>query len=341
MKTIPNSFPILREAKVINTSDPEHLGRIQLRVYPELAEIEPENDLPWCFPFSGGVHGKSFGVPLKDQIISCIVWNKYWNEITFLPFNITKPTEHLFEKFMSEIRPLMIDVPIDPEEEHLVVEQYEDDFSKFDDTKNKQHGWVHPSGAHFTINQLGDMFIWLIKMLTIHNGDDSIILEVDPEKQQVDFYQKGKLNSETDDDVNIKIHKTLTELVDKAVQRTFNDTLTELVDKAVKKTYNATEETTVIGSSKHTSADTDITSTAPVGIKGMETLLGSGVLQPYWTEETAAWNQWPVFIPSVPFPPGVPVPPAPPLINMALNGLRIALTKADATAMAGGAKSIK
>jgi hypothetical protein len=35
----------LREAKVINTTDPEELGRIQLKVSPELAEI-PDADCP-------------------------------------------------------------------------------------------------------------------------------------------------------------------------------------------------------------------------------------------------------------------------------------------------------
>jgi hypothetical protein len=325
MKAIPNSYPILREAKVINTTDPEKLGRIQLRVYPELSEISPESDLPWCFPHTGGVHGKSFGVPLVGQLITCIVWSRFWNEISFLPFNITNPTEHLFDDFMKNVRPLMKDVPTDPEEEHLVVERYEDDFSEFHDTKNRQHGWVHPSGAHATINNLGDIFLWLIKLLTVHNGDDTIILKVNPEDQSVSFYQKGKLESETDDSVNIKIHKTY-----------------DLkVDGNVTKKFNANETTEVTGNSSHKSANTDIESTAPVGIKGTDTLLGAGVLQPYWAAETAAWNMYPVIIPPTPWPPGMPVPPAPPIICMALNGIRAALLEADTKAMASGAKSIK
>jgi hypothetical protein len=229
MKAIPNSYPLLRESKVINTTDPEELGRIQLKVYPELAEI-PDADCPWCLPFTGGIHGKSFSVPLVNQLISCIVWSRFWNEITFLPFNITSPTEHLFDDFMKNVRPLMKDVPTDPEEEHLVVERYEDDFSEFHDTKNRQHGWVHPSGAHATINDLGDIFLWLIKLLTVHNGDDTIILKVNPEDQSVSFYQKGKLESETDDLVSIKIHKTRTTEIDKSVTDTFHDTYSQTVD---------------------------------------------------------------------------------------------------------------
>jgi hypothetical protein len=78
-----------------------------------------------------------------------------------------------------------------------------------------------------------------------------------------------------------------------------------------------------------------------VGIKGTGTLLGNGVLQPYWGAETAAWSQWPVFIPSNIWPPGIPVLPIPPIICMAFNGLKAALLQADLTAMGNGAKSIK
>jgi hypothetical protein len=340
MKPIPSSFPLLREAKVINTTDPEELGRIQLKVYPELSEI-PDADCPWAFPSSGGIHGKSFGLPLKDQIITCFCWSRFWNEFSFLPFNITKPTEHLFDDFMKNVRPLMKDVPTDPEEEHFVVERGEDDFSKFDDTKNRQHGWVHPSGAHFTINQLGDIFLWLIKLLTIHNGDDTIILKVDPENQSVNFYQAGKLESETDDLVSIKIHKTRTTKIDKAVEDFFHDVYNQTVDKDVTKTFKGNETTEVIEKSSHKSADTDIESTAPVGVKGTGTQLGGGVLQPYWDGEKDAWSQWPLIIPPVPWLPGVPVPPAPPIICMALNGIKNALLLADSTAKMNCAKSIK
>jgi hypothetical protein len=330
----------LREAKVINTTDPEELGRIQLKVYPELAEI-PDADCPWCFPFSGGMQGKSFGMPLKNQLISSIVWNRYWNEITFLPFSITKPTEHLFDDFMKNVRPLMKDVPVNPEEEHLIVDRHEDDFSEFHDTKNRQHGWVHPSGAHITINNLGDIFLWLIKLLTVHNGDDTIILKVNPENQSVSFYQKGKLESETDDIVSIKIHKTRTTEIDKSVVDTFHDTYNQTVDKNVTKTFKANETTEVTGNSSHKSANTDIESTTPVGIKGTNILLGDGVLQPYWNSETEAWSQWPMFIPPISWPAGMPVPPVPPIICMALNGLKAALLQADSIAMADGAKAIK
>jgi hypothetical protein len=204
MKAIPNSYPIIREAKVISTSDQEKLGRIQLKVYPELSDI-PDGDCPWCFPHTGGVHGKSFGVPLIGQLITCIVWSKYWNEITFLPFNITKPTEHIFDIWMKNQRPEISDMKNDPEEEHLVVEQFEDDFTIFHDSKNSQHGFLHPTGTFFVVNKDGSIFTQLVKKLTFHNKDSDLVVEADSESGNVTLKVKGTLEHTIDKDWKITV----------------------------------------------------------------------------------------------------------------------------------------
>ena len=201
-KPIENSYPIWREAKVINITDPEKLGRIQLKVYPELVDI-PDDDCPWCFPHNGGVHGKSFGLPLVDQLISCVVWNRFWNEITFLPFSITKPTEHLFDKWKSDQRPAVADMETDPEEEHLVVDQFEDDFSIFHDTKNNQHGFLHPTGTYGVINKDGSVFFQSVKKYTFHNKDSDLFLETDSDTGDITFKTKGKVEKTVKGNVEV------------------------------------------------------------------------------------------------------------------------------------------
>lgn len=186
------AYPIVREARVINTSDPEKLGRVQLKVYPELTAIE-DGECPWAFPTSGGIHGKSFEVPLVGQLITCIVWNKFWNELSFLPFTITKPTEHLFDNWKSQIQPKISDMPLSPEEEHLVVEQFDDDFSIFHDTKNNQHGFLHPSGTFITINKDGDIWVQSVKKLKYHSKDDTISVVLDSETGDVELTSKGNI----------------------------------------------------------------------------------------------------------------------------------------------------
>jgi hypothetical protein len=251
MKAIPNSYPIIRESQVISTTDPEKLGRVQLKVYPELAEI-PDADCPWCFPHTGGVHGKSFGVPLKEQLISCIVWSKYWNEITFLPFNITKPTEHLFDKWKEDKKPKITDMKDDPKEEHFIVEEYEDGFTEFHDTKNSQHGFLHPNDTFVTINKDGDIFMQSIKKLTFHNKDSDLMLEADSESGDVIFKTKGKLDSIIDKDV-IRTYKAK-----QAIETTGDATFT----------YKANWKVTVTGDTEiKTTGNTKIESSGMMDIK--------------------------------------------------------------------------
>lgn len=205
MKTISNSYPVLRESRVISTTDPEKLGRIQLRVYPELSSIEPESDLPWCFPHTGGVHGKSFGVPLVGQLVSCVVWNRYFNEITFLPFNITNPTEHIFDNWMKNQRPKITDMKTDPEEEHLIVDQFEDDFTAFHDTKNGQHGFLHPSGTYAVINKDGFVWVQSVKKYTFRNKESDLFFEADSETGNIVFKTKGSIDKAVEKDATEKI----------------------------------------------------------------------------------------------------------------------------------------
>jgi hypothetical protein len=263
MKTVKNSYPILREAKVINTTDTEKLGRIQLKVYPELAEI-PDDDCPWTFPFSGGVHGKSFGVPLVGQLVSCIVFNRYWNEITFLPFNITKPEEHIFDKWMEKQRPKVKDMENDPEEEHLVVDQYEDDFMVFHDTKNNQHGFLHPTGTFFTINKDGSIWVQSVKKYTFHNMESSLFLEADSESGDIELRTKGNTY----------------DTIDKNKEELIKENHTEDV--------LGNKEENIVGTALYQSADTDVKSKAPVGINGGGDDLGSACLRPYWDQEKKA-----------------------------------------------------
>jgi hypothetical protein len=264
MKVIPNSYPLIRESRVISTTDPEKLGRIQLKIYPELAEI-PAEDCPWCFPHTGGVHGKSFGMPLKDQLISSIVWSKYWNEITFLPFNITKPTEHLFAKWKDDQKPKITDMKDDPEEEHFVVEEYEDGFTEFHDTKNGQHGFLHPKETFVTINKDGDVFMQSIKKLTFHNKDSDLILEADSESGDVTFKTKGKTDS----------------TIEKDAVKTINGKQTDEVTGDASFVYKGNWKVTVTGNTKIESTGTmNVESSGPCTVESsaMTTVKGSSMV---------------------------------------------------------------
>ena len=184
-------YPLFREALVTSVEDPEELGRVQLRVLPELSEHE-ESDLPWCFPESTGVHGKDFGMPQVGQAVSCIVWTKLWCEITYLPMVIRKPKEHPFQDWMDNQRSLLDDMANDPEEKDLVVKQYSDDFSEYHDVGNSEHGFVHPSGTYVSIDKDGTAWMKGVKELHLHDGDGNFEAVIDFTSGDIKLTTKGK-----------------------------------------------------------------------------------------------------------------------------------------------------
>ena len=184
-------YPLFREAIVTSVEDPEELGRVQLRVLPELSEHE-EADLPWCFPESSGIHGKSFGLPQVGQAVSCIVWTKLWCEITYLPMVIRKPKEHPYQDWMDNQRSLIDDMANDPEEKNLVVEQYSDDFSQYHDVGNSEHGFVHPSGTYVSIDKEGTAWMKGVKELHLHDGDENFEAVIDFTSGDIKLTTKGK-----------------------------------------------------------------------------------------------------------------------------------------------------
>lgn len=184
-------YPLFREAIITSVEDPEELGRIQLRVLPELSEHE-ESDLPWCFPESTGIHGKDFGMPQVGQAVSCIVWTKLWCEITYLPMVIRKPKEHPYQDWMDNQRSLIDDMANDPEEKDLVVKQYSDDFSEYHDVGNSEHGFVHPSGTYVSIDKEGTAWMKGVKELHLHDGDGNFEAVIDFTSGDITLTTKGK-----------------------------------------------------------------------------------------------------------------------------------------------------
>lgn len=188
-----NIYPLIREAKVVSVKDPEELGRIQLKVYPELSQ-HPDKDLPWCFPSNAGLDGLDFSMPEEEKIISCIVWNRYWTEITYLPYAVSKPTEHLFKKWMDDQKSKIDDMADDPEEKSFLVQQLSDGFCVFHDKKNSAHGLLHPSGTYFLLDKDGTLFIKGMKEIHIHDKDDKFKFDVDMTSGDTSLETKGKIN---------------------------------------------------------------------------------------------------------------------------------------------------
>lgn len=170
------SYPLFRPAKVMSQDDPEKRGRLQLQVLPELSTVTA--DLPWADPFSYGTAGKSFHLPPKDSTIWCVIWNKYWTDISYLSEQVAAPTTPPFQDFLDNVAG-EIDTLSSPAYPGLNLDTEEDGFVTFHDIKGQQHGVYHPSGVFVMIAKNGDVTVRAITKVTIGDKDAKNSMEVD------------------------------------------------------------------------------------------------------------------------------------------------------------------
>jgi hypothetical protein len=95
----------------------------------------------------------------------------------------------------------------DPEEEHFVVDEYEDGFTAFHDTKNSQHGCLHPTGTFFIVNKDGSIWALSVKKYTFHNAESDLFLEADSDTGDIILRTKGNINETVGKDVVRTINK--------------------------------------------------------------------------------------------------------------------------------------
>jgi hypothetical protein len=244
-------YPLFREAEVVSTKDPKDLGRIQMRVFPELADV-PKGDLPWCLPMASGPHDGDFSTPLEGQWVYCTVWNKYWSEISFMPWCMPDPEKPKFKDFKDKYVPKVKDYKGTPDVQYTVGSILEDGFVAFHDTKASQHGILHPSGTYAMIDKDGIIHINSVKKLVFHNDDNSVLATVNSENGDIELQTKGGMK----------------ETIDKDVEREIKGGTKDAIKQnwTVKIGGNASIETT--GNTKiKTTGNTDIESTGPATLK--------------------------------------------------------------------------
>lgn len=170
------SYPLFRPAKVMSNGDPENRGRVQLQVFPELSSVTA--DLPWADPFSAGIAGKSLHLPVVGSNIYCVVWNKYWTEISYFPDQVFKASVPPFKDFLDNAAS-KIDTLSSPAYPGINLDTEEDGFVTFHDVKGNQHGVYHPSGAFVMFAKNGDMTVRIVTKLTISDKGDKTSFVVD------------------------------------------------------------------------------------------------------------------------------------------------------------------
>lgn len=202
-------YPILREARVVSVDDPNKLGRIQVKVIPELEDI-PDGDCPWAFPLGAGAHGKDFALPSAGAVVYAVVFNRFWCEIAFIPCAIAKPTGHLFADWVNGKKPSITDMAHSPEEATFEAREWDDGFTEYHDSKNKEHGFLHPSGTFVTIDKDGQVFVQSVKKINVHDKEGKLAVSLDSGTGDVAVTSKGKVSVSSVGDMGASAQSAMT-----------------------------------------------------------------------------------------------------------------------------------
>lgn len=179
------NYPISRTALVIDNVDENKLGKIQVRVLPELNGVI-EEDLPWIIPYNQSDQGTSNGVGKHDipdigAYIRVMIMDKYWQDIRYLHEGSNISGFYIYEEFED----VKIDEMEDPEYPQPKFAKTKDGIIKFHNTENGETGLIHPTGSYVFMDKNGDVFVKTINQVKIKNDDESVLFHIDIENATI------------------------------------------------------------------------------------------------------------------------------------------------------------
>ena len=175
-----NEYPCIRAALVVEDDDSSRSkdskkGAVQVRIYPELAEMN-KGDLPWATSKDGaGGFGSSgdFGqhrVPMKDSIVYVEIQDPAYQYVYYLPEGPHSYSKYIYDKGKGNIDIDGYSAPSYPEPQLKVLPE---STTLFFDRKTGDMGVQHSSGLYVYISKEGDLKIKFIKKFLLQLADGS------------------------------------------------------------------------------------------------------------------------------------------------------------------------
>ena len=170
-----------RTAKVVDDNDPAVQGRIQVRIFPELIDVNEEH-LPWARPMSSGTLGTGddtgkHSPPEIDSFIEVCIQDAYWKEIYYYPHGSFIPGKYIYplaSENISDIEEIeSFDYP-QPRLSHT-----KDGTTFFHNTETGDLGFKHSSGTYAVINSEGQLTIDTQGVKFQINADGELVTTVD------------------------------------------------------------------------------------------------------------------------------------------------------------------
>lgn len=148
---------LTREGKVIDNNDPLKLGRVKVKVYPELSSIL-DSDLPWASPYNEGTgtteESGIHRIPEIGAFVKIIVEDAYWQRFRYTT-NDYIPNLYIYPKF-SEVIISEMETQTYPQPQ---FQRYEDGTVTFHNTETGETGIYHNSGTYHFLDSEGNYFV--------------------------------------------------------------------------------------------------------------------------------------------------------------------------------------
>ena len=222
----------IREAQIIDNVDPDEKGLYQIRILPEMIDVE-DDLLPWVplYQMGNGFSSEtiSYNVLEIDSFVKVIIED--WPHLRQIRVISNDYIEGLFTRpdlsGISEISEQTY-----PQPSYTI---YKDGSISFHNSETGEHGFLYANGGYFLIDENGNTYVNTL------------------DKETKIYNDKGSINLKNDGSVEIKSQKDLTLAISS------NTKIETTGNTDLKTTGNTTIDTT---------GNTQIKSTGTVNIQG-------------------------------------------------------------------------
>ena len=192
---------ISRIAKVEDNRDPEQLGRVKVRIYPEFESLDVVS-LPWADPFIEdtclpGETAGSFRIPEQGSFIIVLI-DPTWQEFSYTGVTPVRERKDLFNQITNELSNLTDATVSYPQPIHLL--KTKDGAIAYHNSDTGELGIVNKEGIHLLYDSQGNF------KLGKKNGFNLIV------KANGEFSFKGTVNSE---ESTLVLYKPLKDILEK------------------------------------------------------------------------------------------------------------------------------
>lgn len=160
---------MIRMAKVLDINDQDKEGKIKVRIFPEFNDL-PEKDLPWAQPMMSSYEEQSL-IPVLNSFLYIEI-NDDWTRFLYIdsvPFIISHYAYNDIKEVLNSISEISsFDYP-DPD-----FRRNPNGFIEFYNKKNKETGFIHPSGTFVVFKENGDYYIKNPDMFEMHFSEGQV-----------------------------------------------------------------------------------------------------------------------------------------------------------------------